>query len=115
MQLASRGPQLLARLPAESFSAELQRTTVETNTRVCNTLDELREDIAQLRARLIATAAEEGLGVAAVGTPPGWARVCARRPRGGPAALLGSAPRRSPRPTTSASPRPDVSGGCSRS
>jgi carboxylate-amine ligase len=70
MQLASRGPQLLARLPAESFSAELQRTTVETNTAVCDTLDELRADIAQLRDRLISTAADEGLGVAAVGTPP---------------------------------------------
>jgi carboxylate-amine ligase len=70
MQLASRGPQLLARLPPDSFSAELQRTTVETNTKVCSSLDELREDIGQLRDRLIATAAEEGLGVAAVGTPP---------------------------------------------
>ena len=31
-QLAARAPQLLSRLPTENFSAELQRTTVETNT-----------------------------------------------------------------------------------
>ncbi len=70
MQLASRGPQLLSRLPADSFSAELQRTTVETNTAVCSTLDELRTDILRLRTKLIETAATENLGVAAVGTPP---------------------------------------------
>lgn len=70
LQLASRGPQLLAKLPPASFSAELQRTTVETNTQVCTTLDQLRDDVQRLRARLITTAAGDGLGVAAVGTPP---------------------------------------------
>ncbi len=68
--LAARAPQLLAALPPESFGAELQRTTVETNTRVWNTLTELRDDIVGLRGKLIDAAAGEGLMVAAVGTPP---------------------------------------------
>jgi carboxylate-amine ligase len=67
-QLAPRAPQLLAKLPAASFSAELQRTTVETNTAVCSSLAELRTDIVALRTTLVAEAAELGLGVAAVGT-----------------------------------------------
>src|ERR1700712_4707353 len=69
-QLAARAPQLLSRLPAENFSAELQRTTVETNTDVCTTLEELRADIVRLRKQLVAVAGDEGLGLAAVGTPP---------------------------------------------
>ena len=69
-QLAARAPQLLSRLPAESYSAELQRTTVETNTAVCQSLDELRREILRLRRGLVEVAAGEGLGVAAVGTPP---------------------------------------------
>jgi glutamate---cysteine ligase / carboxylate-amine ligase len=69
-QLAARAPQLLSRLPAESYSAELQRTTVETNTAVCTSLDELRREIVRLRKGLVDVAAGEGLGVAAVGTPP---------------------------------------------
>src|ERR1700761_116015 len=69
-QLAARAPQLLTRLPAESYSAELQRTTIETNTAVCSSLDELRADIIRLRKGLISVTKEEGVGVAAVGTPP---------------------------------------------
>ncbi|GGL93169.1 carboxylate--amine ligase/circularly permuted type 2 ATP-grasp protein [Nakamurella endophytica] len=69
-RLAPRAPQLLAQLPAESFGAELQRTTVETNTGVWDTLGELRADIEGLRGRLIEAAARDGLQVAAVGTPP---------------------------------------------
>jgi carboxylate-amine ligase len=69
-QLAARAPQLLSRLPAENFSAELQRTTVETNTDVCTTLEQLRADIVRLRRELVSVAADEGLGLAAVGTPP---------------------------------------------
>ncbi|MCW2524534.1 MAG: hypothetical protein JWO63_2869 [Frankiales bacterium] len=67
-QLAPRAPQLLSRLPAERFSAELQRTTVETNTAVCTSLGELRDSIWSLRKELVAEAGELGLGVAAVGT-----------------------------------------------
>ncbi len=69
-QLAARAPQLLSRLPAENFSAELQRTTVETNTEVCTTLAELRANIVALRTKLVGVAGDEGLGLAAVGTPP---------------------------------------------
>ena len=69
-QLAARAPQLLSRLPAENYSAELQRTTVETNTDVCSTLDELRAEIVRLRTGLVAVAADDGIGLAAVGTPP---------------------------------------------
>jgi carboxylate-amine ligase len=67
-QLAPRAPQLLSRLPAANFSAELQRTTVETNTPVCESLAELRDSIWSLRRQLVAEATELGLGVAAVGT-----------------------------------------------
>ena len=69
-QLAARAPQLLSRLPAENYSAELQRTTVETNTAVCSSLEDLRADLVRLRAGLVDVAGGEGLGVAAVGTPP---------------------------------------------
>src|SRR6201992_2204124 len=69
-QLAPRAPQLLTRLPVENYSAELQRTTIETNTVVCTSLDDLRADIIRLRKGLIAVTEEEGVGVAAVGPPP---------------------------------------------
>ena len=68
--LAARAPQLLAGLPPESFGAELQRTTVETNTAVQHSLSDLRADIVALRSRLVQAADREGLVVAAVGTPP---------------------------------------------
>ncbi len=68
--LTPRAPQLLAALPQCSFGAELQRTTVETNTGVWHTLEELRSDIIRLRRMLIDVAAKEGLRVAAVGTAP---------------------------------------------
>ncbi len=68
--LSARAPQLLSQLPAEHYSAELQRTTVETNTAVVSTLSDLRREIARLRDGLIAVAADAGLGVAAVGTAP---------------------------------------------
>jgi carboxylate-amine ligase len=69
-QLAARAPELLARLPSDHFSAELQRTTVETNTPVAATLSELRADVVGLRQRLVSVADDLGLGVAAVGTAP---------------------------------------------
>lgn len=68
--LTPRAPQLLAALPQCRFGAELQRTTVETNTGVWHTLEELRSDIVRLRRMLIDVAAKEGLRVAAVGTGP---------------------------------------------
>jgi len=69
-RLAGRAPALLAQLPREHFSFELQRTTVETNTAVCHTLTELRADITRRRQQLISVAADEGIGIAAVGTVP---------------------------------------------
>src|SRR3954447_3754782 len=69
-ELSARAPQLLSRLPAASYSAEIQRTTVETNTAVVTSLSGLREDLLRLRRSLVTAAAREGLGVAAVGTAP---------------------------------------------
>lgn len=68
--LSARAPQLLSHLPADRYSAELQRTTVETNTAVVSTLSELRRELAELRHGLIEVAGRAGLGVAAVGTAP---------------------------------------------
>ena len=67
-QLAARAPQVLAKLPAENYSAEIQRTTVETNTEVVQTLDGLRQELLRLRRGVMAVAGREGLGIAAVGT-----------------------------------------------
>jgi carboxylate-amine ligase len=69
-RLAGRAPALLAQLPSENFSSELQRTTVETNTAVCQTLGELRAEIVRRREQVIEVATREGLGIAAVGTVP---------------------------------------------
>ncbi|MEF2976579.1 carboxylate--amine ligase/circularly permuted type 2 ATP-grasp protein [Subtercola sp. YIM 133946] len=69
-KLSARAPQLLARLPESSYSAEIQRTTVETNTAVTSTLSGLRHELVRLRSGLIDEAARFGLGVAAVGTAP---------------------------------------------
>ncbi|RFA21770.1 carboxylate--amine ligase/circularly permuted type 2 ATP-grasp protein [Subtercola boreus] len=69
-KLSARAPQLLSRLPSDNYSAEIQRTTVETNTAVTSTLSGLRAELLRLRGGLIDAAAEFGLGVAAVGTAP---------------------------------------------
>src|SRR3954468_4047301 len=69
-ELSARAPQLLSRLPAASYSAEIQRTTVETNSAVVASLSDLREELLRLRRALVTAAAREGLGVAAVGTAP---------------------------------------------
>src|SRR4051795_13632563 len=69
-ELSARAPQILSRLSDEFYSAEIQRTTVETNTAVVLTLDDLRNEILRLRKGLVAAAERDGLGVAAVGTAP---------------------------------------------
>ncbi|SDY80455.1 carboxylate--amine ligase/circularly permuted type 2 ATP-grasp protein [Herbiconiux ginsengi] len=69
-KLSARAPQILSRLPGESYSAELQRTTIETNTAVQTTLGGFRADILKLRAGLVEAAAPEGVGIACVGTAP---------------------------------------------
>ena len=68
--LAPNAPRLLRRLPSKSFSAELQRSTVEMNTATTSTLQELHDEIVHLRAELRAVAAEFGLAVASVGMAP---------------------------------------------
>ena len=69
-ELSARAPQLLSRLPSSSYVAEIQRTTVETNTAVVTSLSDLRDELLRLRAQLVDVAGKEGLGVAAVGTAP---------------------------------------------
>jgi len=69
-KLSARAPQLLSRLPREHYSAEIQRTTVETNTAVVDTLGGLRAELVRLRRGLAEVAAEDGIGIAAVGTAP---------------------------------------------
>src|SRR3954463_3057632 len=69
-ELSARAPQILSRLSDKFYSAEIQRTTVETNTAVVRSLTELRDEIVRLRTGLVAAAERDGLGVAAVGTAP---------------------------------------------
>src|SRR3954471_1542547 len=69
-KLAARAPLLLSRLPSDSYSAELQKTTVETNTAVVQTLDELGAELRRLRQGVLEAAEGEGVGIAAVGTAP---------------------------------------------
>ena len=69
-ELVPRAPQILARLDEKSFSAELHRSVVETNTPVAATLDDLRTGIVALRRRAIGVAESLGLGLVAAGTVP---------------------------------------------
>ena len=69
-KLIARAPQILARLPRENYSAEIQRTTVETNTDVVTTLAGLRAELLRLRRRIVEVAAPDGIGIAAAGTAP---------------------------------------------
>ncbi|WP_375425197.1 glutamate--cysteine ligase [uncultured Friedmanniella sp.] len=69
-KLSARAPQLLSRLPKENYSAEIQRTTVETNTEVVDSLAGLRSELVRLRSGLVEVAAEDNIGIAAVGTAP---------------------------------------------
>ncbi|MFT4213046.1 MAG: carboxylate--amine ligase/circularly permuted type 2 ATP-grasp protein [Microbacterium sp.] len=69
-RLSARAPQVLAHLPSESFTAEIQRTTVEFTTDVVTTLGGLRAQLLDRRRALLAAAEEEELAPAAVGTAP---------------------------------------------
>lgn len=70
MQLAPLAQQVLRGLPPDGFAAELQASTVETNTPVCTSLDDLRRGLVSRRQAVIDAAAHHGLGVAASGTAP---------------------------------------------
>lgn len=61
---------LLDGLDGPEFSPELQRSLVETNTPVCDTLDDLHAHLRRLRATLESVASPLGLGVVAAGTVP---------------------------------------------
>ncbi|SDH03800.1 carboxylate--amine ligase/circularly permuted type 2 ATP-grasp protein [Pseudonocardia oroxyli] len=61
---------LLPELDGAEFARELQRSLVETNTPVCETLDELGGHLRRLRARLESVASARGLGIVAAGTVP---------------------------------------------
>lgn len=69
-ELVAQAPKLLEHLPAESYTDELQRSVVESNTPVRNTLEGLREAIFQSRRTLVSVADSLGLGVVAAGTVP---------------------------------------------
>src|SRR3954462_1640455 len=69
-KLSARAPQLLNQLPRQNYSAEIQRTTVETNTAVVDSLAGLRAELIRLRQGLVEVAAEDNIGIAAVGTAP---------------------------------------------
>lgn len=69
-QAAPEVEALLQRLTGDSFSRELQRTLVETQTMPCDTLDGLRADLVRLRQELAGAAHDLGLGVVAAGTVP---------------------------------------------
>jgi glutamate---cysteine ligase / carboxylate-amine ligase len=61
---------LLDRLDGAEFAPELQRSLVETNTPVCDTLDDLHAHLRRLRGALGSAAEPLGLGVVAAGTVP---------------------------------------------
>jgi carboxylate-amine ligase len=69
-ELVPRAPEVLERLDAGHFSAELHRSVVETNTPVSPTLDGLRDGIVALRREAIGVAESIGLGLVAAGTVP---------------------------------------------
>jgi carboxylate-amine ligase len=69
-QAAPEVDALLERLTGTSFARELQRSLVETNTTPCDSLDQLRTELKQLRGELAGAANGLGLGVVAAGSVP---------------------------------------------
>src|SRR3954453_6012597 len=55
-ELVAQGPRLLERLPTASFSDELHRSIVESNSPVCADLDTLGEQLIGSRRTLVAAA-----------------------------------------------------------
>ncbi len=69
-QLVPRAGAVLERLPEDRFAAELLKSVVETNSRPCTDLEDLRVDLLDLRRELAAAAEPLGLGPASAGTVP---------------------------------------------
>ncbi|WP_171061480.1 carboxylate--amine ligase/circularly permuted type 2 ATP-grasp protein [Rhodococcus zopfii] len=69
-RLVPRAPELLARLPHDTYVDELQRCVIEVNSDVHPDLAQLRADLVRRRSQLVTAAAELGLGVAAAGAVP---------------------------------------------
>ncbi|MFJ6728423.1 glutamate--cysteine ligase [Streptomyces sp. NPDC091281] len=68
--LVPRAAPLLRRLPPDTFTSELHRSTVESNSAVHSTLDDLHADLAHTRRQLDSAASSLGLAVLAAGTAP---------------------------------------------
>ncbi|ABD12269.1 hypothetical protein ThrDRAFT_02602 [Frankia casuarinae] len=69
-QLVPRAEEVLRRLDGDSFSPELLKSVVETNSQPTADLLELRTNLLDLRRRLAEVTGELGLGPAAAGTVP---------------------------------------------
>ena len=69
-ELVPRGAEILRRLPAGAFAAELQGSVVESNSRVHTSLSELREDLVGLRRRAGTVADAAGLALVSAGSVP---------------------------------------------
>ncbi|MFI1002814.1 glutamate--cysteine ligase [Streptomyces galbus] len=81
-QLVPRADQVLEKLPADTFTTELQQAAVESNSAVHTTLDTLYDDLVGSRRRLDRAASAHGLAVVAAGTVP-LARPASSFPTGG--------------------------------
>ena len=69
-RLTGQADRLMARLPADRFSWEMQRSVLEANSRPWADLTGLAGDIAGLRQAAVAAAEPLGLGIVAAGTVP---------------------------------------------
>ncbi len=72
-ELHSRGERILRRAQAatgEEVQPELYLSQIEIGTPICQTLSEVRAEIARLRGEVIAAAAKHGNKIAAAGTHP---------------------------------------------
>ncbi|MDR6974162.1 carboxylate-amine ligase [Streptomyces sp. 3330] len=68
--LVPRANSLLRRLPGHTFTTELHQSTVESNSQVHTSLDDLYADLAATRRTLDAAASSLGLAVVAAGAAP---------------------------------------------
>jgi carboxylate-amine ligase len=76
--LVPRADAVLQRLSKRTFTTELHQSTVESNSGVHSTLDDLHADLTETRRRLDRAAASSGLAVMAAGTAPLAPAVSAR-------------------------------------